>query len=96
MEVLKSSVYNFVHSLLPILVCLLTLAKINKIATTHYKVVFQDRHEYTKPNINALVEKWMPCDMFWTPKVLGSEYTIRLRGNEEYHFERIEKKDFLL
>jgi hypothetical protein len=34
--------------------------------------------------------------MFWTPKVLGSEYTIRLRGNEEYHYERIEKREFLL
>ncbi len=34
--------------------------------------------------------------MFWTPKVLGLEYTIRLKGNEEYHSERIEKRDFLL
>ncbi len=78
------------------MVCLLTLAKINKIAITHYKLVFQDRHEYTKPDINALVEKWMPCDMFWTPKVPRSKYTIRLRSNEEYHFERIEKRNFLL
>jgi hypothetical protein len=49
---------------LPILVCLLTLAEINKIVATHYKVVFQDMHEYTKPNINSLIEKWMPYDMF--------------------------------
>jgi len=24
------------------------------------------------------------------------EYTIKLRGNEEYHFERIEKREFFL
>ncbi len=53
---------------LPMLVCLLALVKINKIATTHCKVIFQEMHEYIKPNINALVEKWMPCDMFWTPR----------------------------
>jgi hypothetical protein len=51
------------------LVCLLALAEINKITATQYKVVFQAKHEYTKPNI-----KWMPCDMFWTPSVLGFEY----------------------
>jgi hypothetical protein len=38
----------------------------------------------------------MPCDMFWTSRILGFEYTIRLRGNEEYHFERIEKNKSLL
>jgi hypothetical protein len=78
------------------LVCLLTLAEINKITTTHYKVVFQDKHAYTKPNINALIEKWMPCDMFWTLRVSRFKYTIKLRSNEEYHPERIEKRDFLL
>jgi hypothetical protein len=34
--------------------------------------------------------------MFWTPRVLRSEYTIRLTSNEEYHYEIIEKKEFLL
>jgi hypothetical protein len=38
----------------------------------------------------------MPCDMFWTPRVSRSKYLIRLKGNEEYHLERIEKRDFLL
>jgi hypothetical protein len=78
------------------LVCLLTLAKINNIVATHYGVVFQDKHGYTKLNINALVKKWMPCDMFWTPRFPGFGYTIRLKGNEEYHHERIEKREFLL
>jgi hypothetical protein len=41
---------------LPMLVCFLTLAKINKIVATHYEVEFQGRHEYIKPNINALIE----------------------------------------
>jgi hypothetical protein len=47
------------------------------------------------PNINAWVEKWMPCDMFWTPRIPRSEYTIKLRGNEEYHFENWENKFFV-
>jgi hypothetical protein len=81
---------------LPLLVCLLTLAEIDKIVATHYIVVFHDRHEYIKSNINVLVEKWMPCDMFWTPRIPRFEYTIRLRGNEDYHFERIEKRNLLL
>ncbi len=34
-----------------VLVCLLTLTKINKIVATHYEVVFQGRHEYTKPTL---------------------------------------------
>jgi hypothetical protein len=81
---------------LPVLVCLLTLAKINKFVATHYELVFQDRHEYIKPNINALIEKWMPCDMFWTPRFPRFGYTIKLKGNEEYHPERIQKRKFLL
>ncbi len=32
--------------------------------------------------------------MFWTPRVPRSEYTIRLRGNEEYHFEKIKNVFF--
>jgi hypothetical protein len=71
------------------------LVEINKIIASHKKVVFQARHEYIKPNINALVEKWMPCDTFWTPRVLRFEYMIRLKGNEEYHLERIEIYIFL-
>jgi hypothetical protein len=34
--------------------------------------------------------------MFWTPRVPKSKYTIKLRGNEEYHHERMEKREFLL
>jgi hypothetical protein len=34
--------------------------------------------------------------MFWTPRVLGFEYMIKLRGNDEYHPKRMEKSEFLL
>jgi hypothetical protein len=34
--------------------------------------------------------------MFWTLVIIGFEYTIRLRGDEEYHPKRIENKEFLL
>jgi hypothetical protein len=49
-----------------------------------------------KPNINALIKKWMPYDMFWTLGVPRFEYTIRLRTNEEYDLKRMEKREFLL
>jgi hypothetical protein len=62
----------------------------------HYKVAFQDRHEYTKPNINALIEKWMPCDMFWTPRIPGSKYIIRLKGNESIILRELKEKKSLL
>ncbi len=80
---------------LPMLVCLLTLAKINKIVATHYKVIFLDKYEYTKLNINAFIEKWTLYDMFWTPRVPRSKYTIKLRGNEVSSRENGEKRIFV-
>jgi hypothetical protein len=41
-----------------------------------------------------LVDKWIPCDLLWTPKFLRSECTMRLRGNEECYPEEIESKKF--
>jgi hypothetical protein len=29
----------------------------------------------------------------WTPKILGYEYAMRLKGNEEYYPEEIESKE---
>ncbi len=47
---------------LPIIVCLLTLISIKKVAT-YYIIKFHDRREFTKPNINVLVKRWIPCDL---------------------------------
>jgi hypothetical protein len=41
------------------MVCLLTLIPIKKVATTYHIIKFHDRKESTKPNINALVKKWI-------------------------------------
>jgi hypothetical protein len=41
-----------------------------------------------------LVDKWIPRDLLWTHKFLGSEYTMRLKGNEEYCPKEIESKAF--
>jgi hypothetical protein len=72
---------------LPIMVCLLTLIPINKVVATYHIIKFHDIREFTKPNINVLVEKWIPCNLLWTFRF--SEYAMRLRGNEEYCPEKI-------
>jgi len=48
---------------LPVMVCLLKLIPIKKFATTYHIIKLHDRREFTKLNINALVEKWIPCDL---------------------------------
>ncbi len=63
--------------------CLLTLIPIKKVATTYHIIKFHDRQKFTKPNINVLVEKWIPCDLLWTLIFLRSEYIMKLKGNEE-------------
>jgi hypothetical protein len=78
---------------LPVLVCLMTLIPIKNVATTYHIVKFHDRREFTKPNINDLVEKWIPCDLLWTPRFLGSEYAMKLGRNEKYCPEEIESKE---
>jgi hypothetical protein len=69
---------------LPVMVCLLTLIPIKKVVATYHIIKFHDRREFTKPNINVLVEKWIPCNLLLTPRFLGFENAMRLRGNEEY------------
>jgi hypothetical protein len=73
---------------LPVMVCLLTLISIKKVVATYQIVKFHDRREFIKPNINDFVEKWIPCNLLWTPRILGFEYAMRLRGNEEYCLEK--------
>jgi hypothetical protein len=69
------------------------LISIKKVATYHI-IKFHDRREYTKPNINVLVKRWIPCDLLWISRFLGSEYTMRLKGNEKYCPKEIESKEF--
>jgi hypothetical protein len=67
------------------------LIPIKKI-TTYHNISFFDRRKFTKPNINVLIEKRMPCDLLRAPKRPNSKYVTRLRGNEEYCFEEIVSK----
>jgi hypothetical protein len=67
------------------------LIPIKKI-TTYHNISFFDRRGFTKPNSNVLIEKRMPCDLLQAPKRLNSKYVTRLRGNEEYCFEKIVSK----
>jgi hypothetical protein len=55
------------------MVCLLKLIPIKKVAATYHIIKLHDKREFTKLNINALVEKWIPCDLSWTPRFLGSK-----------------------
>lgn len=74
----------------------LTLTQIVIIVTTHHKVIFQDRWEFNRLNINALVEKWMPCDTFMSPRFFEADHVMRLKGNEEYDPKRINKINYML
>jgi hypothetical protein len=59
-----------------------------------YQIIkFHYGREFAKPNIKALVEKWIPCDLLWTTRFLGFKYTMRLRRNEEYCPKEIESKE---
>ncbi len=69
---------------LPIIVCLLTLIPIKKIIATYQNISFFDRRNFTRLNIDVLIEKWMPCDLLWALRCPNSKYVSTLRGNEEY------------
>jgi hypothetical protein len=70
----------------------LALISIKKVATYHI-ITFHDRKKITKPNINV-VDQWIPCDLLWTSRFLGSKYTMRLKRNEKYYPKEIESKKF--
>jgi hypothetical protein len=78
------------------MVCLLILISIRKVATTYHIIKFHDKRKFTKPNINVLVDKWIPCDLLWTPKFLRSEHALRLRGNDEYCLKKLNVKNYNL
>jgi hypothetical protein len=42
---------------LPVIVCIITLILIRKFFATHHSIQFLDKREFTRPNINALIEK---------------------------------------
>ncbi len=58
------------------MVCLLMLIPIKKVVAIYHIIKFHDRIKFTKPTINALVDKWT-CDLLWTHRFLGSEYAMR-------------------
>jgi len=68
------------------------LISIKKVATYHI-IKCHDKREFIKPNIDVLVEKWIPCDLLWTFRFSGSKYTMKLKGNEKYCLEEIESKE---
>jgi hypothetical protein len=73
------------------MVCLLILIPTKKI-TTYHNISFFNTREFTRPNINVLIEKWMLIDLLWALKHTNSKYVMRLKGNEEYYFEKIVSK----
>jgi hypothetical protein len=79
---------------LPIIVCVIIVIPIKKVFAMHDSIRFLDKREFTKTNINALIEKWMPIDMLWAPRFMGSEYVMRTKGSEEYISEIIELEKF--
>jgi hypothetical protein len=73
-----------------VIVCIITLIHIKKVFATHHSIQFLNIIEFTRPNINALIEKWMPSDMLWAPKFAGFEYVMRTKGSEKYISKIIE------
>jgi hypothetical protein len=60
----------------------------------HHLIRFLDKREFTRPNINVLIKKWMPSDMLWAPRFTSFEYVMRPRRSEEYIFKMIESEEF--
>ncbi len=79
---------------LPIIICIITLIPMKKVFVPHHSIQFLDRRKFTRPNINALIEKWMPSDMFWAPRFTCFEYVMRTKGSEKYIYSIIELKEF--
>jgi hypothetical protein len=42
--------------------------KIENVYITYHVIKLLDRREFDKVNINALIEKWMPCDALWVSR----------------------------
>jgi hypothetical protein len=60
---------------------------------THHSIQFLDIREFTRSNINALIEKWIPSYMFWAPRSRGFECHEN-KNNEKNISEIIETKEF--
>jgi hypothetical protein len=75
-----------------VIICIFTLILIKNFFVTHHLIQFLDIREFTRPNLNELIEKWMPSDMLWAPRFMGSKYVMKTRGSEEYIFEITELK----
>ncbi len=52
-----------------VMVSILTLILIKKFEIAHHIIKKFNKKEFTRPNINALIEKWMWSDMFWATTV---------------------------
>jgi len=77
-----------------VIICIITLILIKNFFAMHHLIQFLDRREFTRPNINVLIKKWMPSDMLCAPRFTSFEYVMRPRRSEEYIFEMIELENF--
>jgi hypothetical protein len=57
-----------------------------EIVAIHHKFIIATRKTFTKPNINILKERWLPCDLLWAPNL---NYVMKLKGNEEIMLKEI-------
>jgi hypothetical protein len=72
---------------IPILICLFILLQIENVYTTHHVIKLLDHRKFYKVNINALIEKWMPCDTLWILGRKKGEFCLKTKGNEKYSIE---------
>jgi hypothetical protein len=53
-----------------VIVCIFILLPIRKAFATHYKIIITNTQELSKPNINALIEKRIHCELLWEIKMI--------------------------
>jgi hypothetical protein len=69
---------------LPMIVCILTLFLIEQVFVTHHKISLINIWEFCEPNINTLIEKWIPYDLLWPIRITSEINVMRIKGNKEY------------
>jgi len=50
---------------------------------TYHKIIFINKLNFCKPSINTLIEKWIPCDLLWAPRIISEINVMKKKGNEK-------------
>jgi hypothetical protein len=49
-------------------------------------LILTNKQEFYKQDINALIEKWIPCDLLWAPMIATNNGSVmNIKDNNKYH-----------